>query len=83
MDLKSRFAAAERMRKDLQSDPTQTEKAAKLFEEYLECRAMLDRLGLFSPNETLDDISTSDLKYVYSAEKIPIIDGTCDYRILS
>lgn len=83
MDLKSRFAVAERIRKDLQSDPLPGEKARKAYDEYLECRAMVDRLGLFSPNELLEDINTSDLQYVQSAEMLSILKGICDYRALS
>lgn len=77
MDLKSRFAAAERIRKDAHSDITE-EQARKAYDEYLECRAMIDRLGLFSPNETLEDISTGDLQYVQSTEMLSIIYETCD-----
>ena len=28
------------------------------------CEEMINKLGLFSPNETKDDISTTNLKYI-------------------
>lgn len=80
MDLKTRFATAERIRKDVQYDPSPGEKPKKAFEDYLECQAMVDRLGLFSPNEMLEDISTSDLQYVESAKMLSILEDVCDYQ---
>ncbi|KAK2067768.1 hypothetical protein P8C59_001478 [Phyllachora maydis] len=37
---------------------------AEAIEGYKSCLRMIDSLGLFSPNETLDDIATSDLPYM-------------------
>lgn len=77
MDLKSRFAAAESLRKEAQADPTES-KARKAYDEYLECKAMVDRLALFSPNETLEDIGTGDLQYVQSTEMLSITEEIRD-----
>ena len=40
------------------------ENIAAAIATFEECRMLADRLSLFSPNETLEDIATGDLEYV-------------------
>jgi len=69
--LKAIFNSAERQRLAVESSwETNTEKyqedVANALSAYQECRQLADRLALFSPNETLEDINSSDIQYVYS-----------------
>ncbi|KAK0715807.1 TAP42-like protein [Lasiosphaeris hirsuta] len=66
--LKSLFASAEEQRVALESsrDPTSAahlEAITTAVDGYQECLRLISALALFSPNESLDDISTSDLPY--------------------
>ncbi|ESZ93842.1 hypothetical protein SBOR_5783 [Sclerotinia borealis F-4128] len=72
--LKTIFNSAERQRLAIESSwDTNTEQhqedVANVIRAYQECRQLADRLALFSPNETLEDINSSDIQYVYGHEK--------------
>ncbi len=45
------------------SSSTYRENLAAAIATFEECRLLADRLSLFSPNETLEDIATGDLQY--------------------
>ncbi|KAF5872731.1 putative type 2a phosphatase-associated protein 42 protein [Botrytis fragariae] len=67
--LKTLFNSAERQRLAIESSwDTNTEKyqedVASALTAYQECRQLADRLALFSPNETLEDINSSDIQYL-------------------
>ncbi|CAD6446323.1 6148325e-b84a-471a-a13c-ac9ddf3c9088 [Sclerotinia trifoliorum] len=67
--LKTIFNSAERQRLAVESSgETNTEKyqedVANALSAYQECRQLADRLALFSPNETLEDINSSDIQYL-------------------
>ena len=67
VDIRSLFTSAKTQRKEFDSsaDPT-----SSVYEENLQaaitslekCRKIADRISLFSPNETEDDISSGDLQ---------------------
>ena len=67
-NIRTLFSSAKALRKDLDSYPEPTSSA---YQENLrsaltsleECRKLADRLSLFSPNESQDDISSGDLQY--------------------
>ncbi|KAL9021396.1 MAG: hypothetical protein Q9185_001404 [Variospora sp. 1 TL-2023] len=67
--LRSLFATANNQRHKLDSIPDSSSAA---YQESLrfastafhECRQLIDRLAIFSPNETEDDISSGDLQYL-------------------
>lgn len=68
--LKTIFNAAERQRLAIESSwETNTEQhqedVRNALDAYQECRQLADRLALFSPNEALEDINSSDIQYVY------------------
>lgn len=67
--LKSLFASAESARKDLDSawdttTPSYQSSIAATITTYEHCLQLADRLSLFSPNETLEDVSSGDLQSV-------------------
>lgn len=67
--LKSVFAQAEERRLALEgafevTDPSYRDVLTNAIEDYTECLDLVSQLRIFSPNETLDDLSTSDLPYV-------------------
>ncbi len=67
--LKSLFAAAESKREALEglpeaSVPGYREALTAAIGEYEECVDLTSRLGLFSPNESADDIATGNLPYL-------------------
>jgi immunoglobulin-binding protein 1 len=45
------------------SSSTYRENLAAAIATFENCRQLADRLSLFSPNETLEDIATGDLQY--------------------
>jgi len=45
------------------SSPTYRENLAAAIATFEDCRQLADRLSLFSPNETLEDVATGDLQY--------------------
>ncbi len=81
--LKSVFADAEAKREALGStsgaSPSYREALAGVIKDYEECLELMSRLGIFSPNESADDIATSDLPFLLAnyflaegIEKTPI-----------
>lgn len=68
--LKSIFNSAERQRLAIESSwETNTEQyqeaVRNALSAYQECRELADSLALFSPNETLEDINSSDIQYAH------------------
>ena len=67
-NLRTLFASAEAQRKKLESaietssSAYQTSLSAAIV-AYDECRKLANDLSLFSPNETIDDISSGNLQY--------------------
>lgn len=67
--LRQLYTIAEQHRKQLESAFSTTsiefqENLSSAILAYEQCLASVDRISLFSPNETLDDISTSDLPFL-------------------
>lgn len=67
--LRSVFDSAEQHRRDIEnrSDSNSEafqDKVTSAVQLYEECLVIADRISLFSPNETLEDISSSDLQYL-------------------
>ncbi|KAI5925286.1 TAP42-like family protein [Camillea tinctor] len=67
--LKSIFQTAEQKRQALDgayegSSPTYHDDLALALNSYQECLEIIYKISLFSPNEALEDISTSDLPYL-------------------
>jgi immunoglobulin-binding protein 1 len=65
--LRGLFSRAERGREDLSSSyesntPTFQENLSAIIATYEECLKIAQQVSLFSPNETLEDISSSDLQ---------------------
>lgn len=65
--IKSLFASAESKRRDIETSfdsnsETFRENLAAAIATYEECRKLADRLSLFSPNESLEDITSGDLQ---------------------
>ena len=66
-NIRTLFASAKSARNDLEKSPDPT---STLYQENLQsaisaleqCRQIADRISLFSPNETEDDISSGDLQ---------------------
>ena len=66
--IRSLFSSAEHQRKDIESSwDTNTaiyqQNLAAAIATYDGCLNLADRLSLFSPNETLEDITSGDLQY--------------------
>lgn len=76
--LRSTFVAAEGLRVSLERTfnfngegfQLQLTTAIRTFEE---CKRLVAILSLFSPNETLEDISTSELKCVRTSPEVAVI----------
>ncbi|TAQ86793.1 hypothetical protein B7494_g4870 [Chlorociboria aeruginascens] len=67
--IRSLFYSAERQRKDIEQSwdsntATYQQNLAAAIATYEECLQLSDRLSLFSPNETLEDITSGDLQYL-------------------
>lgn len=67
--LKSAFASAEQQRQTLEDSaeagsPTYQRSVASALQSYEECLRHIDQVSLFSLNEGLEDIATSDLPYL-------------------
>jgi immunoglobulin-binding protein 1 len=67
--LRALFSSAERARQELASSyeansPTFQENLRKTIATYEECLKLSKQISLFSPNESLEDISSGDLQYV-------------------
>jgi hypothetical protein len=68
--LRELFSNAERARQELLSSydsnsPAFQENLLQTIATYEECLKVSKQISLFSPNESLEDISSSDLQYVY------------------
>jgi immunoglobulin-binding protein 1 len=67
--LRGLFLRAEHARKELAysyepNSPTFQENLSAAIATYEQCKKVAQEVSLFSPNETLEDISSSDLQYV-------------------
>ncbi|KAI1006531.1 hypothetical protein K3495_g1690 [Podosphaera aphanis] len=65
--LKTLYEAAEKLRADVDAardGQRQQEAVQAAIARYEECLDVADRIALFSPNETLDDLTTGDLPYL-------------------
>ncbi|KAF3767854.1 hypothetical protein M406DRAFT_41054 [Cryphonectria parasitica EP155] len=67
--LKSVFAQAEERRLALEgafevTDPSYRDVLSQAIEDYTECLDLISQLRIFSPNESLEDLSTGDLPYL-------------------
>lgn len=67
--LKSAFAQAEERRLALEgafevTDPDYRDVLTNAIGEYAECLELISQLRIFSPNESLEDLATSDLPYL-------------------
>lgn len=65
------FSKAERAREELgesyePNSPTYQENLENTIATYIQCLKKTEDFSLFSPNETLEDISSSDIQYVQS-----------------
>ena len=65
--LKSLFTSAESQRKDIESSwdsntAAYQQNLAAAIATYEDCLKLADRLSLFSPNETLEDLTSGDLQ---------------------
>ncbi|EON96542.1 putative type 2a phosphatase-associated protein 42 protein [Phaeoacremonium minimum UCRPA7] len=87
--LKSVFAEAEEKRHALDNtyeaaSPQYREDLSAAIDDYLECLQLIGSLSIFSPNESLEDISTSDLPYLlinfYLAELTQKISATSPHE---
>ena len=67
-NLRAAFAAAETQKKHLESsygstsDPDYQNTLQQLLAQYERCKRYVDELALFSPNESLEDMSTDSLQ---------------------
>ncbi|KAK5019108.1 Type 2A phosphatase-associated protein 42, partial [Cryomyces antarcticus] len=82
--LRSVFTDGETKRKELESSwdtnsATFQENLTAAITAYEECLRIADRVSLFSPNETLEDIASGDLQYLllnyYVAELLQRVNG--------
>ncbi|KAG9246056.1 TAP42-like protein [Calycina marina] len=63
------FGSAERQRQEIEASwdtntATYQQNLASAIADYEDCLRLADRISLFSPNETLDDLTSGDLKYL-------------------
>jgi immunoglobulin-binding protein 1 len=69
-NIRTLFKSAESKRDALETSQdsissTYRDNLAAAIATFEDCRQLADRLSLFSPNETLEDIATGDLQYAY------------------
>lgn len=69
LSLRGLFSKAEKAREELSSSyepnsPTFQEKLGATIATYEECLKIAEQVSLFSPNESLEDISSTDLQYI-------------------
>lgn len=74
--IKSLFASAERQRLEIESSRDSNtaayqENLAAAITNYHNCLQLADRISLFSPNETLEDLSSGDLQYASPSDSSP------------
>jgi hypothetical protein len=67
--IKSLFSSAEQQRKAIEASwdstsPSYQTSVSAALSSYQTCQELVDRHALFSPNETLEDITSSDLQYL-------------------
>lgn len=67
--IRSLFESAEHQRKDIEASwdsntATYQENLVAAISTYEDCLKLADRLSLFSPNETLEDLTSGDIQYV-------------------
>jgi len=67
--IRALFGSAERQRKDIEASwdsntATYQQNLAAAIATYENCLQLADRLSLFSPNETLEDLASGDMQYV-------------------
>jgi immunoglobulin-binding protein 1 len=65
--IRALYTAAERLRNDLSAypdsnSPTYQEKLSSAIKTYESCLTLAEQVSLFSPNETLDDVSSPDIQ---------------------
>jgi immunoglobulin-binding protein 1 len=70
--IRSLFSSAESQRKDIEASwdsntATYQQNLAAAIATYDDCLKLADRLSLFSPNETLEDLTSGDLQCVSTA----------------
>ncbi|KAF1846745.1 type 2A phosphatase-associated protein 42 [Cucurbitaria berberidis CBS 394.84] len=68
-NIRGLFLSAERARQELSSSyetssPTYQENLITAIATYEECLKLAEQVSLFSPNETLEDVASSDLQYM-------------------
>ena len=68
-NIRSLYAAAEKQRLTVEGSPSSNtdiyrETLDSAIKSYEQCRQLADSLSLFSPNETIEDVSSGDLQYV-------------------
>jgi immunoglobulin-binding protein 1 len=69
--IKSLYSSAEKHRQSIENSwdsnsSTYQENLAAAITTYEDCLKLADRISLFSPNETLEDLASGDLQYVSS-----------------
>ncbi|KAG4429772.1 hypothetical protein IFR05_014750 [Cadophora sp. M221] len=67
--IRSLYSSAEKQRKDIEASwdsntATYQQNLAAAIATYDDCLKLADRLSLFSPNETLEDLTSGDLQYL-------------------
>lgn len=82
-NIKSLYVKAERYRQEIESSydsstDTYRQNLLAAIESYEECRKLVDRLALFSPNESSDDISSGDLQCASLVAKRQWLDMGCE-----
>lgn len=76
--LRTTFEAAENLRRsleksyDINSEGYQS-KLKNAVSKYEECKRLLQALSLFSPNEFMEDVASSEIKYVDSSSRMEAI----------
>jgi hypothetical protein len=66
-NIRTLFSSAEELRKSIETSwqpnsPEYQDSVRRAIASYEQCRTLADQLGMFSRNESLDDISSSDLQ---------------------
>eukprot|EP00252_Welwitschia_mirabilis_P016639 TRINITY_DN3680_c0_g1_i1.p1 TRINITY_DN3680_c0_g1~~TRINITY_DN3680_c0_g1_i1.p1 ORF type:complete len:401 (-),score=124.07 TRINITY_DN3680_c0_g1_i1:452-1654(-) len=64
MTLPALFEQARQIHSAIEESGLDQDKLQKACDMLNHCEAMIDQLGIFSPNESKEDISTTDLKYL-------------------
>jgi immunoglobulin-binding protein 1 len=72
--IRSLFDSAERQRKEIEASwdnntVTYQQNLVAAISTYEDCLKLADRLSLFSPNETLDDLTSGDIQYANTIRK--------------